>query len=187
LPQLDAIEDIPEDGPLFKAHCKGMEERAYYLRRSLKHVVRSAEAVAHAGRLLDEAEDALDRSLHEVAEYSPNSIRALNEVYWDTARRVQGFARKEALLRLEELVIEPLRRLITILKAADTKKKAYEQESKAFYEHVHKVRQSIGLASSDAYGRHSTSMSRTIQAHPKARRGPPLQMRSTRPRRIALQ
>lgn len=139
LPVLEPIEDIPEDGPLFKAHCKGMEERAYYLRRSLKHLVRSAEAVLQAGRLLDEAEDAFDVSLHEVSEFSPNSIRALDEVYLGAARRIQGFARKEALLRLEELVIEPLKRLITILKAAETKKKAYEQESKAFYEHVQRV------------------------------------------------
>lgn len=186
LPPLEAIEDIPEDGPLFRAHCKSMEERAYYLRRSLKRLVRSAEAVAHAGQLLDEAEDAFDVSLHEILENSPNSIRALSDAYWDSARRVQGFARKESLLRLQELIVEPLRRLITILKAAETKKKAYDQESKAFYEHVQRVSRGnltfdLGSCSSSISASSRTYLLQMVKSvHPR-------RMRSTKPKRTALQ
>ena len=140
LPVLEPIEDIPEDGPLFKAHCKEMEERAYYLRRSLKQLIKSAEAVYSALRLLDDAEYSFDHSLHELSGSNPNAVAALNDAYWDSARRIQGFARKEGMLRLEELVIEPLKRIASMLKATDVKKKIYDAESKAFYDHVHRVR-----------------------------------------------
>lgn len=140
LPQIDPLEEIPEDGPLFKAHCKAMEEKAYYLRRSLKHIVKAAEAVLSSMRTLDESEDAFDFAIHHLSENSPDAVRALNDVYWDLARKVQGFARKESIQRLEELLVDPLRRMVVILKTAETKKKTFEQESKAYYEHVSRVR-----------------------------------------------
>lgn len=139
LPSIAAIEEIPEDGPLFKAHCKSMEEKAYYLRRSLKHFVKAAESVLAAMRTLDETEDSLDFAIHHLAENSPDAVRALNEVYWDLGRKVQGFARKESIQRLEELLLDPLRRMVVVLKAAETKRKVFEQESKAYYEHVSRV------------------------------------------------
>lgn len=139
LPRLEPLEEIPEDGPLFKAHCKAMEEKAYYLRRSLKHFVKAAETVLNAMRTQDEAEDAFDFAIHHLGENSPDAVRALNEVYWDLGRKVQGFARKESIQRLEELLVDPLRRMVVVLKTAETKRKAFEQESKAYYEHVARV------------------------------------------------
>lgn len=139
LPCLEPLEEIPEDGPLFKAHCKAMEEKAYYLRRSLKHFVKAAETVLNAMRTQDEAEDAFDFAIHHLGENSPGAVRALNEVYWDLGRKVQGFARKESIQRLEELLVDPLRRMVVVLKTAETKRKAFEQESKAYYEHVARV------------------------------------------------
>lgn len=139
LPRIEPIEEIPEDGPLFKAHCKAMEEKSYYLRRSLKHFVKAGESVLAAMRTLDEAEDSFDFAINHLVENSPDAVRALNEVYWDLARKVQGFARKESIQRLEELLVDPLRRMVVVLKAAENKKKAFEQESKAYYEHVARV------------------------------------------------
>lgn len=135
---------MPDDGPLFRAYCKEMEERAYYLRRSLKQLVKSAEAVHSGMRNLDDAEDAFDRSIAQLSISSPNSINALNDAYWDMARKVQGFARKEAILRLEELVIEPLKRLTVLLKTVEYKRKVFEHDSKSFYEHMNKVRSMCG-------------------------------------------
>ena len=140
LPHLEEMGDMPlEDGPLFRAHVKEMEERALCLRRSLKQIVKSSEAVLSAQRTLDDTEDAFDRSIHQLAESNPYAVLTLNDAYWKLARQIQGFARKESILRLEELVIDPLRRIEIVLKTVDTKKKDFEQESKAYYDHITKV------------------------------------------------
>lgn len=138
-PQLEDIGSIPEDGPLFRAHCKSMEERAQSLRRSLKHLVKSSETVLGAMRILDDAEDSFDRSLKELQDDNSQSIAPLMDTYWELARRVQGFERKEKAQRLEDLILDPSRRLVATLKQLDSKKKVFEQEHKAYYDHVHKV------------------------------------------------
>jgi hypothetical protein len=140
LPGLDEFGEMPaDDGPLFRAHLKEMEERANDLRRSLKGLVKSGEGVLSAMRMLDDAEYTFDRSLRDLASTNGNAIQSLNSEYYDMARKVQGFARKESMLRMDELVIDPLRRLISMLKITEAKKKSFEYESKSFYDHVHKV------------------------------------------------
>ena len=138
LPNLDELHEMPEDGPLFRAHCKEMEERAYYLRRALKVLVKSAESILANMRSLDEAEDSFDRALYQLNLSSPNAVSALNQTYWDAARRVQGFSRKESIVRMEEMLLTPLRSMINTLKQAEHKRKIFDIESKAFYDYMNK-------------------------------------------------
>lgn len=147
LPSADGVGDMPQDdGPLFRAYVRDLEERAHDLRKSLKSLVRSSEDVLSALRVLDDAEHQFDRSLRGLFLSNPNAGLVLQEAYWDMARKVQGFARKEGMLRLEEQIIDPLKRMASILKTVEAKKRTFEHESKAYSEHLNRVSEYALLA-----------------------------------------
>lgn len=133
------MEEIPEDGPLFRAHLKSMEERTVYLRKNLKTTLKTLEQILAAKKQLNYHEDVFDFNLNEITTSNPLILQFLNDNYWLLARRIDGFVRKEQTLRLEELLLEPLRRVVASLKTVDYKKRTFEQESKAYYDHMHRV------------------------------------------------
>lgn len=129
-----------EDGPLFRATLAGLEKRSSALRKSLKGTLRSLEAIRETLVALTEHELKLDESLGLLDETSPAAYRPLKEAYMNEARLYLFGLGKERIQRMELAAIEPMRRIAAKLKEAESRKKAFDAESKSYYDATSKVR-----------------------------------------------
>jgi Arf-GAP/SH3 domain/ANK repeat/PH domain-containing protein len=133
-----ADSEIDEDGPLFRATLRALEKRSFTLRRSLKAVLKAAEAVITISSNLEEAEYKVDAAIRELAETNPSTVQALIEAYWGEASLKKALRRREEREMFQRDVVAPLSAIVADLKAVDARKKVWEGESKEYYDHLAK-------------------------------------------------
>ncbi|KAI5293561.1 hypothetical protein KEM55_007039, partial [Ascosphaera atra] len=123
-----------EDGPLFRATMKALEQKTGNMRARMKKVLKKAEAAHQAQTTCNES---VRTFLGALAEASPNGIQPAMEHYFDRiARRILIYEEQNAM-HLQRLVIDPLTKLYNHdIKLADAKKKDFEDESKDYYAYV---------------------------------------------------
>ncbi|KKK21756.1 ARF GTPase activator (Csx2) [Aspergillus ochraceoroseus] len=98
-----------EDGPLFRATMKALEQKTGSMRAKIKKVLKKAEAAHQAQTICNEAK---------------------------TARQILNYERLNTV-QLQKLVIEPLIKLYNNdIKQAESKKKDFEEESRDYYAYV---------------------------------------------------
>lgn len=127
-----------EDGPLFRATIKSLEQRTTGLRTKMKKVIKRAEQARQSQITCNEAFSAFMESLKDVSTSgnAPGIQPALDHYFERTYREIQLFE-KENEANLQSLVIEPLTKLYhSDLKPADVKKKDFEDESRDYYSYV---------------------------------------------------
>jgi Arf-GAP with SH3 domain, ANK repeat and PH domain-containing protein len=143
--------EIDEDGPLFRATLHALEKRSASLRRSLKAMLKAAEAVSSITGNLDEAETRVDEAISDLADSNPGAAQALIEAYWGEARLKSALRRREERDMFQRNVIAPLAGIVADLKAVEARKKIWEAESKEYYDHLAKyLAGPSATASSDA-------------------------------------
>jgi Arf-GAP/SH3 domain/ANK repeat/PH domain-containing protein len=126
---------LVEDGPLFRATMKALEQKTGSMRAKIKKVLKKAEAAQQTQTICNDSVEAFLTALNEAP--TSNAIQpALDHYFEKIARQILGYEQLNAL-QLQKLVIEPLIKLYhNEIKQADSKKKEFEEESRDYYAYV---------------------------------------------------
>ncbi|EWC43906.1 hypothetical protein DRE_01258 [Drechslerella stenobrocha 248] len=130
-------DDIGDDGPLFRATMKEMESRTTILRQRMKKVLRRAEQARSALGQWNDALSLFFDSLREVASNNTSGVKPALEDYFErSCRELLRFERQNEM-HLQKLIIDPMTKLYSYdIKAAEAKKKEFDEESREFYAFV---------------------------------------------------
>jgi Arf-GAP/SH3 domain/ANK repeat/PH domain-containing protein len=128
---------VVEDGPLFRATMKALEQKTGNMRTKIKKVLKKAEAAQQAQAACNEAMEAFLGSLNDASTSNANAIQpALDHYFEKIARQIQNYEQLNTL-QLQKLVIEPLVKLYNNdIKQAESKKKEFDEESRDYYAYV---------------------------------------------------
>ncbi|KAJ5591783.1 uncharacterized protein N7459_002152 [Penicillium hispanicum] len=128
---------VVEDGPLFRATMKALEQKTGNMRTKIKKVLKKAEAAQQAQASCNDAMAAFLGSLNDASTSNANAIQpALDHYFEKIARQILNYEQLNTL-QLQKLVIEPLIKLYhNDIKQAEAKKKEFDDESRDYYAYV---------------------------------------------------
>lgn len=126
---------LVEDGPLFRATMKALEQKTGSMRAKIKKVLKKAEAAQQAQSMSNDAVESFLTALNEAS--TSNAIQpALDHYFEKIARQILAYEQLNTI-QLQKLVIDPLVKLYhNEIKQADPKKKEFEEESRDYYAYV---------------------------------------------------
>ena len=126
-----------EDGPLFRATMKALEQKTGNMRQRMKKILKRAEA-AHIAQI--ECNDAISGfmdALRETSSSNANAVQPALEHYFDKIAREILQYEKQNTTNLQRIIIDPLTKLYNLdIKQAEAKKRDFEEESKDYYSYV---------------------------------------------------
>ncbi|KAF4974966.1 hypothetical protein FZEAL_8191 [Fusarium zealandicum] len=128
---------VSDDGPVFRATLKALEQKTGNMRTQMKKVLKKAEH-AHACQIeANEAFLAFVDSLRDASSTNANAVQPALEHYFDKiAREILSFERQNTY-NLQKIIIEPVTKLYQLdIKQAESKKRDFEEESKDYYAYV---------------------------------------------------
>ena len=128
-----------EDGPLFRATMRSLEQKTGNMRLRMKKVLRTAEAAENAQQQCNQAMSDFTNALREASSSNSNAVRPALEHYFDKiAKEIFDYERQNSV-NLQKLIIDPIAKLYNIeIKQADYKKREFDEESKEYYAYVSK-------------------------------------------------
>lgn len=126
-----------EDGPLFRATMKALEQKTGSMRTKIKKVLKKAEAAHQAQMACNDAVGAFIHALSDASTSNANAIQPAMEHYFEKiARQILNYEQMNTA-SLQRLVIEPLSKLYNNdIKQAESKKKDFDEESRDYYAYV---------------------------------------------------
>ncbi|KAF2968748.1 hypothetical protein GQX73_g4845 [Xylaria multiplex] len=128
---------VGDDGPVFRATIKALEQKTGNMRTHMKKVLKKAEQ-AHAAQT--EANDAYKGfvdALREASASNANAVQPAIEHYFDKIAQEILVYEKQNTTNLQKIIIEPISKLYTYdIKQAESKKRDFEEESKDYYAYV---------------------------------------------------
>lgn len=126
-----------EDGPLFRATIKALEQKTGNMRAKIKKVLKKAEAAHVAQVACNDAANAFISALDDASTSNANAIQPAMEHYFENIAREILVYEQINTLHLQKLVIEPLSKLYqNDIKQAESKKKDFDDESRDYYAYV---------------------------------------------------
>jgi Arf-GAP/SH3 domain/ANK repeat/PH domain-containing protein len=126
-----------EDGPLFRATMKALEQKTGNMRQRMKKVLKKAEAAADAQVACNDAISGFMDALREASSSNANAVQPALEHYFDKIAREILLYEKQNGVNLQKIIIEPITKLYTMdIKQAESKKRDFEEESKDYYAYV---------------------------------------------------
>jgi len=132
-------EDISaaDDGPLFRATMKAMEQKTSNMRLRMKKVLKKAEA-AHLAQIdCNDAISGFMEALREASSSNANAVQPALEHYFDKIAREILQYEKQNTVNLQRIIIDPITKLYNLdIKQAEAKKRDFEEESKDYYAYV---------------------------------------------------
>ncbi|KAI5861804.1 centaurin beta [Durotheca rogersii] len=128
---------VSDDGPVFRATIKALEQKTGNMRTQMKKVLRKAE---HAHTAQIEANEALVGfmdALREASATNANAVQPALDNYFDKiAKEILSYERQNAV-NLQKIIIDPISKLYTYdIKQAESKRRDFEEESKDYYSYV---------------------------------------------------
>lgn len=128
-----------DDGPLFRATMRSLEQRTGSMKTRMKKVLRTAEAAEEKQKECNDAVSAFMDALREVSSSNANAVRPALDHYFDKIAKEILAYEKQNTTNLRKLIIEPINKLYNLeIKSADAKKRDFEEESKDYYAYVSK-------------------------------------------------
>lgn len=126
-----------DDGPLFRATMKSLEQKTGNMRTRWKKVLKRAESALEAQVQCNNAMTDLMESLKEASSSNANAVQPAIDHYFDKiAKEILAYERSNTT-NIQKLIIEPIYKLYNIdIKQAETKRKDFEEESKDFYQYL---------------------------------------------------
>jgi Arf-GAP/SH3 domain/ANK repeat/PH domain-containing protein len=125
---------LEEDGPLFRATINQLEGKTAALKSAVKRILKAAIASMEAQRASLEADEAFLKVLRDTP-----ALDSLTNSYLDSASPYIQSQRYHLQNSMQALLIDPLRKLYeTDVKAAETKRRQFDEESKDYYAHLSK-------------------------------------------------
>lgn len=128
---------VNDDGPVFRATIKALEQKTGNMRMQMKRVLKKAEAAQEAQNDANDKFASFTESLREASSTNANAVQPAIDHYFDKiAKEIIAYERKNTLA-LQKIVIEPLSKVYTFdIKQAENKKRDFEEESKDYYAYV---------------------------------------------------
>ncbi|KAH8175779.1 putative GTPase activating protein for Arf [Sarocladium implicatum] len=128
---------VADDGPVFRATLKALEQKTGSMRTQTKKVLKRAEQ-AHASQLeTNDAFAAFMEALREASGTNANAVQPALEHYFDKIAREILFYERQNAINLQKIIIEPISKLYQLdIKQAESKKRDFEEESKDYYAYV---------------------------------------------------
>lgn len=126
-----------EDGPVFRATMKALEQKTGSMRTRMKKVLKKAEAAQLAQVDSNQAIKAFMAALQEASSSNASAIKpALDHYFNQIAQQILNYETQNST-QLQRLIIEPLSKLYNLdIKQAEAKKKDFEDESRDYYAYV---------------------------------------------------
>jgi Arf-GAP/SH3 domain/ANK repeat/PH domain-containing protein len=126
-----------EDGPLFRATMKALEQKTGNMRQRMKKVLKRAEAAHMAQIECNDAVAGFMDALREASSSNANAVQPALEHYFDKIAREILQYEKQNTTNLQRIIIDPLTKLYNLdIKQAESKKRDFEEESKDYYAYV---------------------------------------------------
>ncbi|KAL8719933.1 MAG: hypothetical protein Q9225_003136 [Loekoesia sp. 1 TL-2023] len=126
-----------EDGPLFRATMKALEQKTGNMRMRMKKVLRKAEAAQAAQVECNEAVAGFIEALREASASNANAVQPALEHYFEKIAKEILHYEMQNTRQLQNSIIEPLSRLYNVeIKQVEAKKKDFEDESRDYYAYV---------------------------------------------------
>ena len=126
-----------EDGPVFRATMKSLEQKTGNMRVQIKKVLRKAEAAQQAQVDCNMAMRGFLSALQEASASNASAFKpALDHYFNRIAQRILQYETENSV-HLQKQIIEPLSKLYNMdIKQAESKKKDFEDESRDYYAYV---------------------------------------------------
>ena len=126
-----------EDGPLFRATMKSLEQKTGNMRTQMKKVLKKAEAAQQAQVECNQAMKGFLSALQEASGSNATAIKpALDHYFNQIAQQILQYETQNSA-HLQKQIIEPLSKLYNLdIKQAESKKKDFEDESRDYYAYV---------------------------------------------------
>ncbi|OCK84143.1 centaurin-beta-2 [Lepidopterella palustris CBS 459.81] len=123
-----------EDGPLFRATMKSLEQKTGNMRARWKKVLKRAESALEAQVNCNNAMADLMDALREASSSNANAVQPAIDHYFDKiAKEILTYERLNSI-NIQKLIIDPIYKLYNVdIKQAEAKKKDFEEESKEYY------------------------------------------------------
>ncbi|ORY82526.1 hypothetical protein BCR37DRAFT_379522 [Protomyces lactucae-debilis] len=130
-------DETPDDGPVFRATLAGLEGKTAAFRLRVKKLIKRASEAREYYRAWSEAQQRLQQSMFAIADTNPSAMKPILDSYLGTAfQKLCTFRDYEDRL-LQLYIIDPLRKLYEQdIKAAEGKKREFEEESRDYYAFV---------------------------------------------------
>lgn len=126
-----------EDGPLFRATMKSLEQKTGNMRTKWKRVLKCAEAARESQIQCNNAFQDLIDALRGASASNANAVQPAIDHYFDRIAKEILSYEKLNTQNVQKLIIEPISKLYNAdIKQADSKKEDFERESKDFYQYV---------------------------------------------------
>ncbi|KAI4861698.1 centaurin beta [Hypoxylon rubiginosum] len=128
---------VSDDGPVFRATIKALEQKTGNMRTHMKKVLKKAEHAHTAQIEANEAFLGFMEALREASATNANAVQPAIEHYFDKiAREILAYERQNAA-NLQKIIIDPIGKLYTYdIKQAESKRRDFEEESKDYYSYV---------------------------------------------------
>lgn len=126
-----------DDGPLFRATMKSLEQKTGNMRTQMKKVLKKAEAAQQAQVECNQAMRGFLSALQEASGSNATAIKpALDHYFNQIAQQILQYETQNSA-HLQRQIIEPLSKLYNLdIKQAESKKKDFEDESRDYYAYV---------------------------------------------------
>jgi Arf-GAP/SH3 domain/ANK repeat/PH domain-containing protein len=126
-----------EDGPLFRATMKSLEQKTGNMRTRWKKVLKRAESAMEAQVNCNTAMSDLIDALKEASSSNANAVQPAIDNYFDKiAKEILAYERTNTS-NIQRSIIDPIHKLYNIdIKQAETKRKDFEEESKDYYQYL---------------------------------------------------
>lgn len=126
-----------EDGPLFRATMKSLEQKTGNMRTQMKKVLKKAEAAQQAQVECNQAMKGFLSALQVASGSNATAIKpALDHYFNQIAQQILQYETQNSA-HLQRQIIEPLSKLYNLdIKQAESKKKDFEDESRDYYAYV---------------------------------------------------
>lgn len=126
-----------EDGPLFRATMKSLEQKTGNMRTQIKKILKKAEAAQQAQVECNSAMKAFLNALQEASATNASALKpALDHYFNQIAQQILQYETQNSA-HLHKQIIEPLSKLYNLdIKQAEFKKRDFEDESRDYYAYV---------------------------------------------------
>jgi Arf-GAP/SH3 domain/ANK repeat/PH domain-containing protein len=126
-----------DDGPLFRATMKSLEQKTGNMKTRWKKVLKRAESAMEAQVVCNNSMADLMDALREASSSNANAVQPAIDHYFDKiAKEILGYERSNTT-NIQRLIIDPIYKLYNIdIKQAETKRKDFEEESKDYYQYL---------------------------------------------------
>jgi len=122
-----------EDGPVFRSRVAALERKTSILKTKTKKCITRADALLEAQNAYFEAGQRWYESLQQLAGSNAKAVQPLLSSYLDASMKESHRFHREKAAHLQYLINELRRIYEHDIKPAETKKRAFEEESQEFY------------------------------------------------------